>query len=258
MKNIFKSIQAIYSIYAFLVFILLMFLFLPFIYIASLFGKIKGGNVVYIICTLWADLAMVCWGMYHNNYYEENYDLKKPGIYVFNHISFMDVPILMKTFRNIKMRVLGKVEMIKVPIFGFIYKSAVVTVDRSSQENRAKSVKQLTSVLTKNVSIVLAPEGTFNMTHKPLKDFYDGAFKIALETNTPIRPVIFLDAYDRLNYKSIFSLTPGRSRSVFLPEIPVDKFSIMDMELLKQKVFSAMETELIKANASWIKKNVNA
>ncbi len=235
-----------------------MFLFLPFIFVASLLGKIKGGNIIYKICTLWADLAMLSWGMYHNNYYKEKYDLKKPAIYVFNHISFIDVPILMKTFRSIKMRVLGKVEMIKVPIFGFIYKNAVVTVDRSSQANRAKSVQQLTSVLTKNISIALAPEGTFNMTHHPLKDFYDGAFKIALETNTPIRPVILLDAYDRLHYKSIFSLTPGRSRSVFLPEIPVDMFSINDLELLKQIVFSAMETALVQANASWIKKNVNA
>ncbi len=201
---------------------------------------------------------MLSWGMYHHNYYKQKYDFERPAIYVFNHISFMDVPILMKTFRKIRMRVLGKVEMTKVPIFGFIYKNAVVTVDRSSQENRARSVKQLTSVLTKNISIVLAPEGTFNMTHHPLKEFYDGAFKIALETNTPIRPVILLDAFDRLHHKSIFTLTPGRSRSVFLPEITVDEYSISDIELLKQKVFSAMETALLQSNASWIKKDVNA
>jgi 1-acyl-sn-glycerol-3-phosphate acyltransferase len=235
-----------------------MFLLLPFIFIASLFGKIRGGNIIYVICTFWADMAMLFWGMYHKNYFKQEYDLKKPAIYVFNHISYMDVPILMKTFRKIKMRVLGKVEMTKVPIFGFIYKSAVVTVDRSSQENRAKSLKLLTSILTKNISIVLAPEGTFNMTHHPLKDFYDGAFKIALETKTPIRPVIFLDAYDRLHYKSILSLTPGRSRSVFLEEIPVDQYSINDLGVLKQKVFSAMENEIVQANASWIKKEVNA
>lgn len=258
MKSILRLIQAIYSIYAFLVFIILMFFFFPFILIVSLFGKIKGGNVIYKICTLWADIAMLSWGMYHQNFFKQKYDLKTPAIYVFNHISFMDVPILMKTFRKIRMRVLGKVEMTKVPIFGFIYRNAVVTVDRSSQENRARSVKQLTSVLTKNISIVLAPEGTFNMTHNALKDFYDGAFKIALETNTPIRPVILLDSYDRLHYESLFLLTPGRSRSVFLEEIPVDNYSINDLELLKNKVFSIMENALVKANATWIKKDLNA
>ncbi|MEO6406976.1 MAG: lysophospholipid acyltransferase family protein [Ferruginibacter sp.] len=253
MRYIFQVLQALYSIYAFLVFVLLMFLLLPFIFIASLFGKIKGGNLIYRICILWADIAMFTWGIFHKNYYNNKYDLDMPAIYVFNHISFMDIPVLMKTFRKISIRILGKSEMTKVPVFGFIYKNAVVTVDRSSPANRAKSVKQLTSVLSKNISIVLAPEGTFNMTHHPLKAFYDGAFKIALETNTPIRPVILLDTYDRLNYKSIFSLVPGRSRSVFLEEINVDNYTSDDLELLKQKVYTEMQTALVAANASWIK-----
>ncbi len=84
--------------------------------------------------------------------------------------------------------------------------------------NRARSVIKLKAVLKKNISVVIAPEGTFNMTDKPLKEFYDGAFRIAIETQTPIKPILFLDAYDRLNYKSIFSFTPGRSRAVYLEE----------------------------------------
>jgi 1-acyl-sn-glycerol-3-phosphate acyltransferase len=65
----------------------------------------------------------------------------------------------------------------KVPVFGFIYRKATVMVQRGSTEARAKSVMQLTSVLRKNISIVIAPEGTFNLTHKPLKEFYDGGKK---------------------------------------------------------------------------------
>jgi 1-acyl-sn-glycerol-3-phosphate acyltransferase len=40
------------------------------------------------------------------------------------------------------------------------------------------------------------PEGTFNETNAPLKDFYDGAFRIAIETKTAVKPVLFLDAYE--------------------------------------------------------------
>ncbi len=36
------------------------------------------------------------------------------------------------------------------------------------------------------------PEGTFNMTTEPLKEFYDGAFRVAIETQTPVKPVLFL------------------------------------------------------------------
>ena len=154
-----------------------------------------------------------------------------------------------KLFRRRPIRILGKAEMKKVPIFGYIYGKAVVAVDCSCDEGRARSIEEMKTVLAKNISIVIAPEGTFNMTHKPLKDFYNGAFKIAVEMNVPVQPVLFLDGYDRLNYHSIFSMIPGRSRSVFLPEILPGK----DIASLKEKVYKAMEAALVKHHASWIK-----
>ena len=166
----------------------------------------------------------------------------------------MDIPVILKTIRWQQMRVLGKAEMAKIPIFGFLYRCAAVMVERGDPEKRAKSVEQLKSVLRKGISIVIAPEGTFNMTHKPLKEFYDGAFKIAIETQTPIKPVLFLDTYDRMGYESIFSITPGRSRSVYLEEIPVYDLTLDDVEKLKKKVYSIMEEKLIAYKASWIKR----
>jgi 1-acyl-sn-glycerol-3-phosphate acyltransferase len=149
--------------------------------------------------------------------------------------------------------VLGKAEMAKVPVFGFIYRSAAIMVERDSAANRASSVIKLKAVLKKNISVVIAPEGTFNMTNKPLKEFYDGAFRIAIETQTPIKPVIFLDAYDRLNYKSIFSFTPGRSRTVYLEQVEVNNYSLDEVNKLKEKVYHIMETGLVKYKASWIR-----
>jgi 1-acyl-sn-glycerol-3-phosphate acyltransferase len=143
--------------------------------------------------------------------------------------------------------------MAGIPIFGFIYRKAAIMVDRSSAQARATSVLSLKSAIREGMSIVLAPEGTFNMTHKPLKDFYDGAFRIAIETGTPIQPVIFPDLYDRLNYNSIFSFTPGRTRAVFLPELPVAGLTENDIQLLKEKAYSLMEDALIRYKASWIK-----
>jgi 1-acyl-sn-glycerol-3-phosphate acyltransferase len=248
-----RLIQILYSIYGFVVFLLLMFLLFPFIVIASFFGKEKGGNVIYVICRFWADACLLLWGIRHKNYFEVPHDPGKPSILVFNHNSYMDIPILMSTFRYQHIRVLGKVEMVKVPVFGFIYKNAVVAVDRSDAAHRAKSVKILKSVLKKNISVVIAPEGTFNLTHQPLKEFYDGAFKIAIETQTPIKPVLFLDAYDRLHYKSIFSLNPGKSRAIYLAEIPVQNFGPNDTAVLKKIVFDVMEAGLIKYKAAWIK-----
>ncbi len=253
MKPILHLFQAIYTIYAFVVFLLLMFLLFPFIAGASLFGKVTGGNVIYSICRFWSAACLFLWGIRHSNHFEAPHDPGHPCIFLFNHISYMDIPILLCAFRYQHIRVLGKAEMAKVPIFGFIYKNAVVSVVRSNMAHRARSVQVLKSVLRKNISVVIAPEGTFNMTSQPLSDFYDGAFRIAIETNTPIKPVLFLDAYDRLHHRSIFSMSPGKSRAVYLQEIPVAGYQLAHTGKLKQEVYKKMEEGLIKYKASWIR-----
>ena len=253
MKVFRKFIGAIFSLYAFAIFVVLMFLLFPFVIIASFFGRVIGGNMIYNICRFWADIFMLLTGIFHKNIFESPKATGRPVVFVFNHISYMDIPVLMKTFRKQPIRILAKAEMAKVPIFGFFYRKATVMVQRESIQARAKSVRQLKAVLRRNISIVLAPEGTFNMTKHPLKEFYNGAFKVAIETQTPIQPVLFLDAYDRLNYKSIFSLTPGKSRAVFLEEIAVNNFTLRDTNELKNIVYKIMEASLIKYKASWIK-----
>lgn len=207
--------------------------------------------MLYRLCMVWADLWFPLVGIFHKNIYEQ--PLRKGASYVFvtNHTSYLDAAIIPKAVRQ-PVRPLGKVEMAKVPIFGYIYKNAIVTVDRSSAENRSKSVRILRSVLSKGVSILFFPEGTFNESGKPLKSFYDGAFRIAIETKTPIKPVLYVDAYERLHPHNIFSLTPGKNRVVFLPEIPTENLTNKDIAALKQQVYDLMDTKLREYGASWI------
>lgn len=231
-----------------------MLIFFPVIVLASLFGKVTGGNVIYGLCRLWSDIFCLLTGVYHRNIYESPHDKSRSYIFVSNHISYMDIPAIMKSVRSQHVRVLGKAEMGKIPIFGYIYKSAVVTVDRESAVHRLRSIRTLKSVLNKGISVFICPEGTFNTTSQPLKSFYDGAFRIAIETQTPIKPLLFLDTYDRLSYKSIFSFTPGRSRTIFIDEVDVSGYSISEAHLLKEKVFTIMQAGLIRYKASWIGK----
>jgi 1-acyl-sn-glycerol-3-phosphate acyltransferase len=246
-------IKILYFIYAVITFLLFMFLILPFVIIGSFFGKIKGGNFIYRACGIWADLWLFSIGIHHKNLYEVPHDTGRQFIFVANHISYFDAPVIVKTLRQ-PVRILGRSEMSKLPFFGFIYRNAIVTVNRSSPENRAKSVRILKSVLRKGISIFIFPEGTLNGTRQPLKEFYDGAFRIAIETQTPIKPILFLDSFRRLSYESLLSLNPGRSRSVFLKEINVEGLTAKDVNTLKQRVFSQMEQKLIEYNADWISK----
>jgi 1-acyl-sn-glycerol-3-phosphate acyltransferase len=251
-----KFIKAIYSIYAAITFIAVMLLIFPFAIISSFFGRIRGGNMVYRLCIVWADLWFPLIGIWHKRIFEVPHDKTKQYIFVTNHISYLDAAIIPKAYRQ-PVRPLGKVEMSKVPVFGFIYRNAIVTVDRSSPENRASSVRVLKSIISKGISVLVFPEGTFNMGTTPLKDFYDGAFRVAIETQTPVKPVLFLDAYTRMPYESLFLMTPGKSRIVYLDEIPVNGYTLENVKELKDKVYAVMEKKLVEYNAAWRKLSAN-
>ena len=252
MKLLVKPFQIIYFIYASVCFVALMLIIFPFVIAVSFFGRIRGGNAIFRLCMLWGDCWFFLIGIWHRNIYESGEKQERQFIYVANHISYLDSAIIVEAIRQ-PFRPLGKVEMSHIPVFGFIYRVCVVMVNRSNADHRAKSIRQLKSVLKKGISILVFPEGTFNETNRPLADFYDGAFRVSIETQTPIQPVLFLDTFDRMHYSNIFTLTPGRSRAVFLEPVLVTGLNQRDVRELKEKVFNSMEQKLLEYKASWIK-----
>jgi 1-acyl-sn-glycerol-3-phosphate acyltransferase len=145
-------------------------LVVPFVIIASS-ETVSGGNFVYKLLKLWADAWFPIAGLRTKNIYEEKHDKKKQYVFVSNHISFLDAAFIIDVIRQ-PFRPLGKIEIQKVPVFGIIYRVVVVVVDRSSSENRAKSIRELKDFIKKGISILIFPEGTFNETTK-LKDCYE-------------------------------------------------------------------------------------
>ena len=243
MKILLRVLQIVYCLYALALFIVLMFYILPFVFAFALFSKPRSGNLLYTACAYWAKIWCIMVGIRHSELYEAPHDTLKQYIFVANHISYMDIPAAVRCIHQ-PVRALGKYEMVKYPIFGIIYKATVVLVDRKSAHKRAESVRALKTVLQQGVSIFIFPEGTFNETSHPLKGFYDGAFRIAIETQTPIKPILFLDTHERMHYRGFFELTPGRSRVVYLQEVNVQGYSIDQLHELKQKVYNQMEEGL--------------
>ena len=252
MRKLIKPLQWLYCIYALLLFIAGMFCVLPFVAIFSLQGERSGGDRIYAICRYWDTAWLTLVGIRHTNIFESTPDPRKQYVFVTNHISYLDIPIILRAVRRNSFRILGKAEMTRFPFFGYIYSRAVVLVDRTSAKGRSRSVRELKSVLASDLSVFIFPEGTFNETRRPLKNFYDGAFRIAIETRTPIQPILFLDTFDRMHYSTIFSLRPGSTRAIFLPEVSVEGLCLADLQPLKDKVYRLMEDKLLQYHASWI------
>lgn len=243
MKQFFRLLQFLYCIYALLTFIVLMFLFFPCIMLSLVFGKIRGGNIIYQLCRYWAIIWYWLVGIRHKEIYESPHDRSRQYIFVANHISYMDIPPIVLIAHQ-PVRILGKYEMVKIPVFGSIYRAAVILVDRRNAATRSRSVRALKSALKHHISIFIFPEGTFNETGHPLKNFYDGAFRIAIETETSIKPILLVDTLERLHYKGLFELTPGINRVVYLDEVPVKGLTMQDIPYLRERVYAIMDAGL--------------
>lgn len=237
--------QYVYSVYALAVFVALMLLIFPFVLLASLWGRIRGGNLIFHLLRFWAGTWLLLVGIRHSVQRFAGSVDEGISIFVFNHISYLDVPLVVETVR-VPFRALGKAEVTSLPVFGFIYRMCVVLVDRKDPDDRARSLRDMKSILSKGISILIFPEGTFNETERPLKDFFDGAFRIAIETQTPIQPIVLLDAYERMHHHSLFSLNPGRSRALYLEKVPVEGLTQEDVKSLKARVYGIMERALLE------------
>lgn len=241
-----KFLRAVYSVYAIFWFLLILLLIFPFVLLAMLFGQPQSGNTVVALSRFWSDTWMFMIGMWHRNIVEEPIEPGKSYVFVSNHISYLDIPLIFQVIRQNGIRILGKSEMAKIPVFGLLYRLAVIMVDRSSPENRAKSIVNLKKMLDQHISIFIFPEGTFNETTEPMKFFYDGAFRVAIETGIPIKPMVLLDSHKLMHQSSLFVMQPGRSRAVILPEIPTSHLNLEDTGRLKQQTYEVMEAALLK------------
>jgi len=172
-------------------------------------------------------------------YGRENFRKGQSYIYISNHTSFLDIPGLWMIIPGEK-KPLAKKELLKIPVFGWIAQSAAVIVDRSSGESRKKSLDKLRRALAEGVSILIFAEGTQNRTKNPLQPFKDGGFRIAVDTQQPILPMVVVGAGPLMPPGTI-KMRPGLVKIFVAPEIPTAGLSPSDLPVLKQKTFDVMK-----------------
>jgi 1-acyl-sn-glycerol-3-phosphate acyltransferase len=242
-----KIIAVLFIGYSLSIFILAMLIVMPFILISSLLFKHKQAqDIIFIFLKIWAGIFSVfCFFPIRSRGYKlHNPD--KAYIYVSNHNSYLDaIAVVLSISGSVKP--LGKIEMVKTPLFGMIYKRVVVLIDRKDKESRARSVEELKTDLARGQSILIFPEGTMNKTESNLADFYDGAFRLAIETQTDIAPMVILNARNLLPRANPLHVKPGLTSCVFDEPVQVRGLEAEDLEDLKAKVRKRMEL-LIESN----------
>jgi len=164
----------------------------------------------------------------------------KPGekyIVTCNHNSLMDVPVATPFIPGTN-KTIAKADMAKVPLFGLIYKRGSILLDRKSKDSRRDSFGKMKAVLKMGMHMCIYPEGTRNRSDLPLKDFHDGAFKLAIETGVPILPTLLFNTKKILPPGKTFYFWPSHMEMHFLSPVYVTPHD--DYETLKMKIHDIM------------------
>jgi len=206
--------------------------------ITYLIPEPTGMRVYALISRWWMRVFLFLIGCPFKVYGKQNFEKGKNYVVIGNHNSLMDVPLL-TPFLPGGNKTIAKKAMAKTPLFGWIYARGAVLVDRNSDASRRKSFDEMKQVLASGLHMLLYPEGTRNRTGQPLKSFFDGAFRLAINTQKDIVPVCVFGTDKALPVNKPFYLMPTVLRVYILPPIAVQGHTSAS---LKQLCFETMWT----------------
>ena len=233
MKFLKYPLTLLYRIWFYILVLVPIIILFPFI-LATILSE-KTYPLFFKIARLWSKIILIGMGFNYSIEGDEVFEDGKSYMLVANHTSMTDIMLMLIAVKNHPFVFVGKKELAKIPIFGFIYKRVCILVDRANSKSRYQVFERAQKRIHQGLSICIFPEGGVPEEHIVLDEFKDGAFRIALEHGLPIVPMVFFDNKKRFSY-TFFSGTPGKMRAKIYPIIETKGKTLEDRNALKQQV----------------------
>ena len=231
----------LYRIWYYVLVFVPIILFFPLIF-ATILSE-KTYPLFFKIARIWAKIILLGMGFNYKISGQDVFEEGKSYVLVANHTSMTDIMLMLVLVKNHPFVFVGKKELAQIPIFGFIYKRVCILVDRSSSKSRFQVFERAQKRIQQGLSICIFPEGGVPEEHIVLDEFKDGAFRIAIEHQLPIVPMVFFDNKKRFSY-TFFSGSPGKMRAKILPLIVTQGKTLNDKNELKQQTRNTIAFEL--------------
>lgn len=167
----------------------------------------KGIGTYYVYRTFARTLLFIS-GVKLNVNSKTNIDKNKQYIVVSNHLSYLDIPVLMVALKS-NIRFIYKKSLTNIPIFGWaMFLGGYVPIDRSNARNAIESLKKAALRMKSGFSIAIFPEGTRSKTGIT-GEFKKGIFMLADFAEAEILPVS-ISGTNKVLPKDSFKITPGK------------------------------------------------
>lgn len=176
---------------------------------------------------------------------EGNLEKGKPYIFLANHFSYLDVPMM--GFIPGDAVFVGKASIRKAPFFGYYFKNLHIAVDRDRVKSRAETMRRAGLALDRGSSLVLFPEGGIYTQNPPhLVPFKNGAFRLAMEKQISIIPVTL--SYNHVILSDQKDLILKRMPAKMVLHQALNPADFESDEALKQCCFEVIQEQLLTDN----------
>lgn len=173
----------------------------------------------------------------------ENVDPNRSYIYMSNHLSLFDIPVLLAHLR-VQFRWIAKAELFTIPIFGGAMKGAgYVSINRSDRRAAFASLKEASEKIRNGVSVLIFPEGT-RSDDGNVKMFKKGGFVMAIDSDAPIMPIV-IHGTRHIMRKNSYAIRRGNVTLEILKPIETVEYTRKQKEelmlLVRKAVCDAVE-----------------
>ena len=178
---------------------------------------------------------------------KEKLDSNLPTIIVANHLSLLDIIVVFRLFTHFKW--VSKSENFHVPLIGWNMRlNGYIPLRRGDKSGVVQMMKRCRQSLAEGNSICIFPEGTRSPDGR-MRRFKVGAFDLAVQTQTPIQPLVIQGTSQALPKRG-FKLQGRHPISVGVLEvIPAESFADKTAEDLAEEVRTLIGDRLGPENA---------
>jgi 1-acyl-sn-glycerol-3-phosphate acyltransferase len=163
----------------------------------------------------------------------EKIDTSKPQVYVVNHLSAFDIPVLY-SYLPFQFRILAKKELFRYPFMGWhLRRSGQIPVVLENPKASVRSLNLAVGAIRKGNSLVIFPEGG-RSPNGQLQAFMGGAFYAAVKAQVDVVPIVLIGTYEMLKMNS-FHIKPGSVQMVVGSPISTVGMSTRDIAKITEQ-----------------------
>lgn len=235
--------MAFWRIWFYLLMLIIILILFPILIISIL--KESWYPLFFRLAQIWARGIMLGMGFYPKVTREQTLKKGESYMLVSNHASMLDIMLMLHLSKNPFVFV-GKAELAKIPLFGFFYKRTCILVDRGNARSRKAVFDQAQKRLQQGLSICIFPEGGVpHDTSIVLDSFKDGAFRLAIDHQIAIVPMVFYDNKKLFPYQ-FYEGGPGTMRAKVFSFIPTKGMSQNQKKELREQTRTVILDALLE------------